>query len=75
MLGMIGEEDDDGNTAVKAEPKKSFKDKLQETKELDELQLLWDNNQHKINKLTPAQQSILTTTFNKKKEEFNNENI
>lgn len=75
MLGMIGEEDDDGNTAVKAEPKKSFKNKLQETKELDELQLLWDNNQHKINKLTPAQQSILTTTFNKKKEEFDNENI
>jgi len=75
MLGMIGEEDDDGNTAVKAKPKKTFKEKLLETKEMDKLQLLWDDNQDKINKLTPAQQSVLLSTFNKKKEEFDNENI
>jgi len=75
MLGMIGEEDDDGNTAVNSTRKKTFADRLKETKELDELQLLWDNNQHKINKLTSAQQSILTATFNQKKEEFDNEDI
>tara|TARA_Y100001951_G_C11278713_1_gene263774 strand:+ start:1098 stop:1664 length:567 start_codon:yes stop_codon:yes gene_type:complete len=72
MLGMVGVEDDDANTASK-EP--TLSDKLKSANSLEELENVWADYSGRINKLTPAQQSTLTNKYKAKQKELENEDI
>jgi hypothetical protein len=72
MLGMVGVEDDDANTASK-EP--TLTERIKGCNSLEELDEIWNKYTDRIGKLTSAQQSKLTTIYDNKKKGLEDENI